>query len=256
MLRGDLRRQTGPRGYAAQSPRTLLLIATLLALGLQFLPYANFVLYPLRLFVTFIHESGHALAALLVGGQVDSLTVFSNGEGVTWTRVPGWASWLVFSGGYLGTTVFGAFLLQAGRLIHRRNAGRIALYGASFFILAMTLLYAHNPVTQAFTLGAGIVIAMLLFGLAHFSTPRIAHFLTAFLAVQCCLNAIGDLRILLNLTSMGHSHNDAAFMAQNYGLTPAFWAMIWAGIALMILGTSLRSYWRGTASRMYEPEYE
>ena len=32
---------------------------------LNFVPYSEFLLYPLRLFVTFVHESGHALASLL-----------------------------------------------------------------------------------------------------------------------------------------------------------------------------------------------
>src|ERR1043166_5453147 len=94
-----------PGGGMHQDTRKLLLLATAVTMALWFVPYSNILLYPLRLFVTFIHESGHALAALISGGSVDSLTVFPNGEGVTYTRGnPVW-SWRTLSGGYLGTAV-------------------------------------------------------------------------------------------------------------------------------------------------------
>src|SRR5262245_17830149 len=84
-----------------RAARRLLLISTVITLALWFVPYSNYLLYPLRLFVTFIHESGHALAALITGGQVASITIQPNGNGVTWTRdSPVWG-WLVLSGGYL-----------------------------------------------------------------------------------------------------------------------------------------------------------
>jgi hypothetical protein len=44
-----------------------LLIATLITLALWFIPFASVLTYPFRLFVTFIHEGGHALAACLNG---------------------------------------------------------------------------------------------------------------------------------------------------------------------------------------------
>jgi len=41
-----------------------LLIATAISVVLWFVPYAEVLTYPFRIFVTFIHEGGHALAAL------------------------------------------------------------------------------------------------------------------------------------------------------------------------------------------------
>jgi hypothetical protein len=225
--------------------RSLLLIASAITVALMFLPYSNIILYPLRLFVTFIHESGHALAALISGGSVESLTVMPNGEGVTMTRDAPWAAWLVLSGGYLGTTIFGALLLQVGRLKRWQNAGRATLYAAAAFLLTVTLLWGHNP----FTLLAGIVLAALLGGLARISAPRVANFIASFLAVQCCLNALGDLRILLYLTTNTRGDNDAVFMQQQYLLPAVFWASLWAVMAVIILALALRSYWRGTEER-------
>src|ERR1051326_3862110 len=110
----DLER-IGPHSErAAGNTRAILLIATLVTLALNYLPYSEIVLYPLRLFVTFVHESGHAIAAIVSGGDVASLHVSPNGEGVTWVQVAPWWAWLSLSGGYLGTAVFGALLLQVG----------------------------------------------------------------------------------------------------------------------------------------------
>ena len=47
-----------------------LLVATALTIVISYMPFGEFVVYPLRLFVTFIHEGGHALAALLTLGSV------------------------------------------------------------------------------------------------------------------------------------------------------------------------------------------
>jgi hypothetical protein len=235
----------GTATEAALRSRKLLLAATAITVALWFLPSPyNDILYPLRLFVTFIHESGHALTAILTGGSVESLTVFRNGEGVTMTRTPYWAGWLVLSGGYLGTTVFGALLLQAGRLSRWQNAGRNILYACAISLLVITLVWGHfNP----FTLIAGIVLAALLGGLARLSTPRVAEFVASFLAVQCCLNALGDLRILLYLTTNAPgADNDAVFMQRQYMLPAVFWAALWAVSAIVILALALRSYWRAT----------
>ena len=235
--------QNGP-----QDTRRLLLIASLITLGLYFVPYSNYLLYPLRLFVTFIHESGHALAAIISGGAVKYLQVHPNGEGVTWSATPDWAQWLGISGGYMGTTIFGALLLQVGRFTRLRSAGRTALYVIAGYLLTVTLLWAHNPFDNLFTLVTGVLLSVGIFAAARFASPRVAAFLASFLAVQCCLSALGDIRILLYLTTNAPgTDNDAVFMSQHYPLPPTFWALSWAAMSVVILCASLWSYLRATA---------
>jgi len=60
-----------------------LLVATAISVVLSFIPYASLLTYPFRIFVTFIHEGGHALAALVTGNSVASLAVETSGEGLT-----------------------------------------------------------------------------------------------------------------------------------------------------------------------------
>src|SRR5688500_2425405 len=63
----------------------LLLLATVITLVLWFMPFAEYLVYPIRLFVTFIHESSHALVAILTGGSVQSLTISMDGSGVVYS---------------------------------------------------------------------------------------------------------------------------------------------------------------------------
>ncbi len=64
---------------------TTLLFATALSLALWFIPYAEFLAYPFRIFVTFVHEGGHALAAFVTGNAVHSLTVSPDGSGLVYS---------------------------------------------------------------------------------------------------------------------------------------------------------------------------
>lgn len=224
--------------------RKRLIVATIVTMALWFLPYSDVLLYPLRLFVTFIHESGHALSALAVGGDVDWMRVEPNGSGVTMTRTASWWLWLVYSSGYLGTTVFGALMLIIGRVGRSPQAGRITLCVTSGYIFVVTLLWAHNPFTNGFTFLAGMVLAALLFAAARYCSLKAATFLAGFLAVQCCLNALGDLRILLYLTTNHQGDNDAVFISKAYGLPPTMWAALWAVTSVVILALALRVYWR------------
>ena len=233
-----------------------LLWATVITLALWYVPYSNYLLYPLRLFVTYIHESGHAIAGMAAGLRVASLHVRPDGSGVTWVGTSPIWDWLTISGGYVGAAIFGAFLLQASRIGRAASRGKIALYGASAYILLTTVLWARNPFDNPgsptpdfFTPVVGVALAACLFCLARLASPRWAEFAASFLAVQCGMNALADLRTLLYLTSGGFGDNDAVFMAQHYPAPPVAWALIWATMAATVLGASLWSYFRTPVNR-------
>ena len=252
--------QAATQGDHGRRARNLLLAATLVTLGMMLAPYLlalcfggrvgmtmyqinAVLLYPLRLFITFVHESGHALAALLTGNQVASLAVSPNGEGVTMTTQNFFSAWVIDSAGYLGTAVFGAAMLQVGRLKKLQAPGRAALYFASATLALLTLLWGWHDL---FTLLVGFGLAAACFAMARFLRPAAANFAAAFIAVQCSLNAVSDIRILLSLTTTGSMENDAGNMAKMYGLPATLWGILWAGAALVILFVGLRSYWRAT----------
>src|ERR1041384_5910934 len=89
-----------------------LLLAAVLSIALWFIPFAEVLTYPFRIFVTFIHEGGHAVAALLSGHSVEGLRVAVDAGGETYTTTGGlWTQVFVASAGYLGSMAYGAFLL-------------------------------------------------------------------------------------------------------------------------------------------------
>ena len=228
-----------------------LLIATAISVVLSFIPYAAFLTYPFRIFVTFIHEGGHALAAFLTGNSVMSLMVETNGEGLTYTTKGALFSQIfVSSAGYLGAMAFGALLLI---LIRKTVAARIVLLGSGLYIFALTMIYGLiKPIFWLtglsgipFTLLAGIVISVGLVLIARFASAKVATFFVSFLAVQCILNALSDLKDLFLFSSplaVETAHTDAFNMANATGIPAIFWTVAWIGLALGILWFAMRLY--------------
>src|SRR5882757_4055179 len=107
-----------------------MLIASALAIALIFVPFASVVTYPCNLFVTLVHESSHALAALATGGSVESITISPDTSGLTLTR--GGSRLITLCAGYTGATLFGAILLVLLRKEWMRTA---AAFGAIFLLV-------------------------------------------------------------------------------------------------------------------------
>ena len=240
-----------------------LLAATAISLVLWFIPFAWILYYPFELFVTFIHEGGHALAAVLTGGSVDYMWVATDTRGLTVSRGQGGmiSQVLVSSAGYLGAMVFGALLLA---LIRKAVAARIVLLVSGIYILALTLVFGFfKPLFSLaglsgipFTLVSGIAISAALVLVAKFASARVATFLLSFLAVQCVLNALFDLKDLFSLSSPFSSqivHTDAANMAHATGIPAIFWAAFWIMLAFGILWFVMRLYVAGR-DKSFQPD--
>ena len=233
-----------PRSLTASTtdtrpPVSTLLIALALTVALWFIPFGDLLAYPFRLFVTFIHEGGHALAAVLTGADVRGLQVAPNGSGLVYTVGGGRLSGMfVASAGYLGAMAYGAALLV---LIRRPGAARAVLVGSAAFVLGLTLIYGFP---NLFTLAAGLLLAGALLAAARYAAPRLASFLVGFLAVQCVVSALFDLKALIALSSpfAPEVHTDADNMERLTGLPEIVWAVLWTGLALVILALALRAY--------------
>lgn len=217
-----------------REPLWFLLGATAVSVVLSLIPLARMAVYPIRLFVTFIHEGGHAAAAILTFGQVDRLHVYLDASGTTFTR--GGFGPAISSAGYLTSTVFGAGLLILGSQPKRANA---ALTGCAVLVLLIAFLAGDLG-----TLAMGIGLALVLVGFAIKASPGLAHFVLSFLAVQCCLNAVLDLQTLFVISTTTNMHSDAANMAQMTLIPAAVWAILWLGLSVIALIFALRSYAR------------
>src|SRR5688500_15303530 len=88
-----------PTGKPTSNARRLLAAATAASLIVSFIPGAELITYPLRLFSTLVHEGGHAIATVLTGGSVNQIWVFPNTSGLT-ESLGGFGP-QIHSGGYL-----------------------------------------------------------------------------------------------------------------------------------------------------------
>jgi hypothetical protein len=228
-----------------------LLIAAAITIALWYIPYIGWLTYPFRLFVTFIHEGGHALAALLTGNSVASLIIATDASGETYTSTGNiFSQMFVSSAGYLGATAFGALLLI---MIRRAIASRIVLVGSAALILGLTLIFGlFKPLISGtwgswwgvpFTLLSGLAISAGLVAVAKYAKPKVASFFVSFLAVQCVLNALLDLKTIFMLSFPGSgTPTDAGNMQTATGVPAMFWAVIWIGLSFLILSTAMRFY--------------
>ena len=231
-----------------------LLVATALSVLLWFIPFAEVLTYPFRIFVTFIHEGGHALAALLMGHSVQSLSVHSDASGLTITTGQRglFSEMFIASAGYIGAMAFGALLLV---LIRRATAARIVLLSSAAFIFALTMIFGLiKPLFWfdtwsgiPFTLVAGTFIPLALVLIARFASARVATFFVSFLAVQSVLNALFDLKTVLFLSSpfVQPVSTDAANMAQATGIPALLWATLWIVLGMGLLWFVMRLYVAG-----------
>ena len=233
----------------------LLLAATAITILLWFIPYGEFIVYPIRLFVTFIHESSHAMMAVLTGGSVQSLTISADTSGLTYSAPSGLIGGLLTSSaGYIGTTVFGVAMLF---LIRKNFSPNKILTALGIFVGVMLIVFTViSPVfnflslqvaysSVLFTLFSGAILAAGLIALGIYAKPRISSFALAFLAVQCLFNAITDQATLLLINSPfagTEIANDAVNMQNATHLPALLWVLVWIGISIVMISFGLRLY--------------
>lgn len=232
----------------------LLLTATAISVALWvvgwYIPVAEYIVYPIQLFATFVHESCHALATLVTGGSVMSLTVSPDGSGMVWSQTSGLSSLFVSSAGYMGTTLFGTLLLVWMRY---GFSSRLGLYIMSGLVGVMTIVFGFlapfwnflQNVTffsVVFTVFSGAVLTAGLFAIAKFATEKWVNFALAFLAVQCLLNAFFSLKTLFVITTSTGASSDAANMAAATGIPAVLWVILWIAVSLVMITVGVRLY--------------
>ena len=123
-------------------------------------------------------------------------------------------------------------------LIRRAVAARIVLLSCGIFVFALTMIYGlFKPIFSMnawsgipFTLVAGLFITAGLILIARFASAKVATFFVSFLAVQCVLNALFDLKTVFFL-----------------------WTVVWIAFALGILWFAMRMYVAGR-DKSYQPD--
>jgi hypothetical protein len=214
-------------GAKLNVPRLLLLA---LLLGLALLVWDSPVLLPLKLLVVMMHETGHALATLLVGGTVQKVTLAANQSGACLSYLPpGWgAKVIVYSAGYLGSALAGGVLMLA---TFRFRASRRMLGVLCVWLLVMGSFYAGDAFTLAFCVATAIALGIA----AKFLPISVVDLLNLFLAAFSSLYVLFDLREGL-WNPAARAHSDAALLAALTFVPAIAWAAVWTVLALALMG--------------------
>lgn len=186
-------------------------------------------LTPFKLLAVMGHETGHAIAAKLVGGDVNQVTVRLNQSGECLSSIPDgfFAKVLVYSGGYVGSAIISVLLLL---LTYRFNARRYMLGAASVWLVVMALFYGRD----LFTLGFCIGMAVLFAAGAKWLPVELVGGLNLFIATFTALYAAMDLKDDL-WNSQIRSMSDAQLLS-NVTIVPAIvWALLWTLVSVAIL---------------------
>ena len=187
------------------------------------------VVYPFRLFVVFLHEMGHALAAVLTGGEVLRIGISRDEGGVCVTR--GGIPFVVLNAGYLGSLLFGALFLLLGA--RRRNAAPVLGAIGAFTALA-ALLYVRTWFGFAYTLAAGLVLLLV----AARLRPAASEWLLAAIGSMSMLYALADIASDVIFRHSGQS--DAAALARLTGMPALAWGLVWIVVSLGVLAGVVR----------------
>lgn len=204
-----------------------LWIAAALSFGISLTRWGPLVLYPFRLFTTWVHECGHAVMTVLVGGHVSSIVIQQNAAGVTSSLIPQSrvAQGLVASAGYLGASIVGCALMIAAR---GKKPAHGILWTIGAFMLVTLIIWMRN------LFGAGVVLiwSVVLITLSRKGSGPVPSFVLSLLAVQVALNSVFDIRVLFLLHG---AHSDADTMARLFLLPAWTWASLWMLISIALL---------------------
>lgn len=240
---------------AAPMSTRALLLTVLAAAAVSVFLWDTVFIYPFRLLVTLMHESGHAIAAKLVGGEVLSVTISPGEGGLTLSRFePSLLKRMfVSSSGYLGSSIAGAALLVgAGRM----RSGRVMLWGLVIWMLVVAVVWVpfvppgmEGGAAKAsgfartdglFTLAFVAAVAAALGFIASKAPVPLRRVTVVWIATLSCLAALQDVKGLFGYGLAG-SGSDADSMAQLTGLPAGLWAAAWMLLSLGAIFIGLRS---------------
>ncbi len=205
----------------ARSPRLLLPLGIAAA---ALVLWDTFIVYPFRIFVVFLHEISHGLAAVVTGGAIESIGLSFDEGGVCRTR-GGWP-FLILNAGYLGSLFWGALFLVLGE---RRTRSRTVVGVIGTFTLVVTLFYVRT----LFGFSYGLLAGGALLAVAAKLRPAVSEVLLAAIGATSALYAVWD--IASDALFRHSNESDAAALAALTGIPALVWGVVWIAVSVGVL---------------------
>lgn len=229
--------QLSPRHQA----RAMLLASIVVTLALYVVPQGHLIAYPLILLSTLVHELGHGVMAVLVGGSFERFVMWPDGSGAAmWSgRISRLDLALVAAGGLVGPAIAAGLGFAFGHTA--RGANKCLLAFGTAMVLALVFV-----VRNVFGFIFVAAVAALCFAVALKASREVTQLVLIFLAVQLALSVFsrGDYLFTRTAeTAQGSMPSDVGQMAQALWLPFWFWGLVCAGISLAVLGYGLKTFW-------------
>ncbi|MEM9612737.1 MAG: M50 family metallopeptidase [Actinomycetota bacterium] len=215
--------------------------AVAVSLILPRLPYGRMLLYPFALLGTWVHELGHGLTAIAVGGRFKRLEVHRNLDGLAFSSgLGGLGRAIVAAGGLLAPAVVGGLFIVLGS---REATAPWILTGLAAAVLLSVVLFVRNTFGWV-VLG---LIGLALVPLAWQAPVLIKVFVAQLVGIQFCVASWGSLNYMFTknfVRSDGTLTDSDTQTIANVLLLPYwFWGGVIALFSLAILIASFYLAW-------------
>lgn len=243
-MQGD-RNEADAEPSEAPTPRGALLVALLASVIVgNFVPFGSTALYPFTLMATWVHEMGHGITALLIGGSFESLEVFANASGVAHCRyAPGPAAGLVAFAGMIGPPLVGALTLGFARGPRR---ARIALGALSLAMLASCPLWVRSITGWI----AVPLVALAIGAFAIWGSPRERMIAAQFVGLRLAVDTVTRIDYAFQreaLVNGARQQSDVAAITAAWGAALPVWSLVIAASSFALVALGLWAAWREPA---------
>ncbi len=214
-------------------------IALLLIFIAIVLLWNTMVIYPLKIFVVFMHEVSHGLAAIATGGSIVEIEINPHQGGYVLTL--GGYRFLILIAGYLGNLLCGGLILLLTARTHADkmisifigacivvitvvfvDGGLPSFFGFHFFKGGNFIIYGDfPPFTYFFSIGFGVALVTISF----FFSKTINYW------ILLCIGTINCLYPIIDIT---RSRSDALLLSEITGIPTEIWSGIWIVFAIGI----------------------
>ena len=198
-------------------------------LGLIFYFWNHTVLYPFKLLVVFFHETSHALATIVTGGEVKDLVVIQQQGGYVVSE--GGNRLIILNSGYLGSLIWG-LLIYIVAILNKFN--KVLMIALGIIIGIITLIFVSN----LFAILFGLVITAVMILIGIYIPARINNFILRLIGLTSMIYV--PLDILSDTIYRSHLKSDARMLADEYGGATMIWGGVWLIISVIVLIICLR----------------
>lgn len=196
------------------------------------IPYGDIIIYPVSLFVTFLHEFGHAVWALITWGSVVEVQINSDGSWLATTK--GWWRIIILLWWYVGSAIFGNILLyiwcreDQRRLLKKRSiTSESTLYVIAGIILLVGIFWFSSLLSLLILIWLSWVLVFLAY------KTNYDWLVLQFLGIMSLLYIIEDFNV-------GPSSDLSKFSEIFVIIPQSIWMILWLILVLMVTFFNIR----------------